>query len=124
MTDYLFIGLGGFLGANARYLVGGWAAKVYGSTFPYGTFLINVTGSFFIGLVLTLITERFIAPPNFRLFFIVGFTGAYTTFSTYMFESLSLVQERAYLAAIAYALGSIAVGLVAVTAGVIAGRAL
>lgn len=124
MTDYLIIGLGGFLGANARYLVGGWAAKMYGSTFPYGTFLINVTGSFFIGFVLTLITDRFSAPPSTRLFFIVGFTGAYTTFSTYMFESISLIQQRAYLAAIVYALGSVVVGLVAVTAGVIAGRAV
>jgi CrcB protein len=124
VTDYLIIGLGGFLGANARYLVGGWVAKAYGSTFPYGTFLINVTGSFVIGFFLTFVTERFIAPPSTRSFFVVGFLGAYTTFSSYMFEAISLIQARAYLTALAYLLGGVIVGLIAVAAGVITGRAV
>lgn len=121
-TKYLIIGVGGFLGANARYLVGGWVADWLGATFPYGTALINVTGSFIIGLFLTLITERFIAPPSARLFFAVGFLGAYTTFSTFTFESLTLIQSRAYLAALIYVAGSVILGLTAVTLGIIVGR--
>lgn len=122
MTKYLIIGLGGFLGANLRYLVGGWAADRLGSTFPYGTLLINVSGSFLIGLFLTLITERFTAPPGLRLFFAIGFLGAYTTFSTFSFESLALIQSRAYFAAAANLLGSLLLGMVAVLLGVIVGR--
>lgn len=122
MTPFLVIGLGGFLGANARYLVGGWAAERLGVTFPYGTLLINVTGSFIIGLFLTLATERFVVNPNARLFFAVGFLGAYTTFSTFTFESLALLQTRAYLFAAGNLAGSLLLGMVAVALGVVVGR--
>lgn len=122
--NYLIIGLGGFLGANARYLVGGWAADRFGAAFPYGTMLINVSGSFVIGLFLTAITERFVAPPSLRLFFAIGFLGAYTTFSTFSFESLALIQERSYLAAAANMVGSVALSVLAVTLGVLIGRIL
>jgi fluoride exporter len=119
---YVIIGMGGFLGANFRYLVGGWASDWLGSTFPYGTLLINVSGSFVIGLFLTLITERFDAPPDLRLFFAMGFLGAYTTFSTLSYESLALIQTRAYLAAAANLAGSVLLGMVAVALGVVLGR--
>lgn len=122
MTKFLIIGLGGFLGANARYLVGGWVAERLGSTFPYGTLIINVSGAFVIGLFLTLIADRFVAPPSARLFFAIGFLGAYTTFSTYMFESLSLIQEGSYLLAATNLLGSVALGLFAVVLGYAVGR--
>ncbi len=122
MTKYLLIGVGAFLGANLRYLVGGWAADRLGSTFPYGTLIINVTGSFFLGLLMALVTERFAASPAWRLFFGIGLLGAYTTFSTFTFESLALIQDRAYLAATANLLGSVLLGLLAVVAGVAIGR--
>ncbi len=93
MTKYLIIGLGAFLGANCRYVVGGWAAERFGSTFPYGTLIINVSGSFVIGFFLTLVGERFVPMPNLRLFIAVGFLGAYTTFSTFAFESLALIDN-------------------------------
>lgn len=124
MTKYLIIGLGGFLGANCRYLVGGWVAERFGSTFPYGTLLINVSGSFVIGLFLTLITERFIAPPSARLFFVIGFLGAYTTFSTFSFETLALIEARSYLAATVNLVGSVALGMLAVVLGAAIGRLL
>src|SRR5579859_415069 len=93
---YLVIGIGGFLGATARFLVAGWVAARLGTTFPYGTLLINVTGSFVIGLFLTIVAERVVAPTNLRLFFVTGFLGAYTTFSTFSYESLALIQIRDY----------------------------
>jgi CrcB protein len=89
-VSYLVISLGGILGANARYLLGNWIAARYGTSFPYGTMVINVSGSFVIGFFLVLLTERFVVHPNWRrLFFAVGFLGAYTTFSTFV-----LVKEK------------------------------
>lgn len=124
MDKYLLIGLGGFLGANARYLLGGWVADRLSPSFPYGTLVINATGSFVIGLFLSLITERFQAPPGLRLFFAIGFLGAYTTFSTFTYESLSLFEARAYAAAATNVIGSVVIGLVAVALGAALGRAL
>ncbi|MDA8217488.1 MAG: fluoride efflux transporter CrcB [Dehalococcoidales bacterium] len=121
---YILIGLGGFLGANCRYLVGGWAAERFGSTFPYGTLLVNVTGSFLIGLFLAITAERLVVAPNLRLLFAVGFLGAYTTFSTFSFESLALLEARAYTAATANVLGNLLLAGLAVTLGVVFGRAL
>lgn len=124
MMAYLIVGLGAFLGANCRYLVGGWAADRWGVAFPYGTMIINLSGSFVIGLFLTLIGERFVAPPGLRLFFAVGFLGAYTTFSTFTFESLALIQSRSYLLAGSNLIGSVVLGMLAVWAGAIIGRLL
>ena len=124
MDRYLLIGLGGFLGANARYLLGGWVADRLGPSFPYGTLVVNATGSFVIGLFLALVTDRFQAPPGLRLFFAIGFLGAYTTFSTFTYESLALFGTRAYAAAAANVVGSVAIGLVAVGLGAALGRAL
>jgi CrcB protein len=122
VMTYLFIGMGAFLGANGRYLVGGWAAQLFGSAFPYGTLIINVSGSFVIGLFLTAISGRFVAPPGWRLFFAIGFLGGYTTFSTFAWESLALLQTRAYLAGLANIVGSAVLGLIAVALGALVGR--
>ncbi len=122
MVSLLIVGIGGFLGANARYLVGGWLAERLGVAFPYGTLLINVSGSFIIGLFLSLITERLAVHPAVRLFFAIGFLGAYTTFSTFTFETLALLQARAYLLATANLLGSLLLGMIAVMLGVAIGR--
>ncbi len=121
---YLVIGVGGFLGANTRYLVANLAAARWGTTFPYGTLLINVSGSFIIGLFLTIITERVVAPPNLRLFFATGFLGAYTTFSTFTFESLALIQSSDYIGGASYIAASFILGMLAVTIGVFLGRAV
>ena len=121
---YLMIGLGGFLGANARYLVGSWFAERYGASFPYGTLVINVSGSFVIGFVFVLVTEHVIDHPHWRLFCITGFLGAYTTFSTFSFETFALLQKGAYLLALANMGGSVILGLLAVVLGVMVARLL
>jgi fluoride exporter len=119
---YLLIGIGGFLGANARYLVAVWVAERLGSGFPYGTFIINVSGSFLLGVLGGAIAEGSLVHPNLRLFFAIGFLGAYTTFSTFSFENFTLIQERLYLLALANMLGSVCLGLIAVLGGMAVAR--
>lgn len=120
----LTIGLGAILGANARYLLGVWAAARWPGAFPWGTLLINVTGSLVIGFYLTLITERFAGRATTRLFVATGFLGAYTTFSTLSYETVTLVQQGLALTALGYVAASLGLGLLAVIAGSTAAHAL
>jgi fluoride exporter len=120
IMPFLVIAAGGVLGANARYLVGLWAAERFGSTFPYGTFLVNVSGSLLVGFVLTLLTERFAIYPLWRLFFATGFLGAYTTFSAYTSETAELMRGGAWALALVYLVGTVAAGMVGVLVGIAA----
>lgn len=123
MMKMLVVGLGGFLGANARYLLGQWAAQRWGTAFPYGTFLINISGSFVLGLFGTL-ALRLAWNDNWRLLIAVGFVGAYTTFSTFEYETLQLLSEGSLARAAANVLGSVLLGFFAVYAGVVLARLL
>ncbi len=123
LTQTLLIGLGGFVGANARYWVGGWIIQRLGPEFPYHTLVINVSGSFVLGLFMAL-SQQHMWDRRLHWGFAIGFLGAYTTFSTYEYESLNLLMQRAYLLSLANLLGSVAVGLVAAWAGMVAGRAM
>jgi CrcB protein len=118
------VGLGGILGANARYRVGLWAADRWGTSFPWGTLLINVSGSFVLGFFLTLVTERFTGRPMSRLFVATGFLGAYTTFSAFTYETARLIQHGELVRAVAYASASLIGGVAAVVAGIVAARVL
>ncbi len=120
------VGLGGFLGANARYWLGLWITGRWGAQFPWATFAINVTGSFLLGVLLEFLAERgeLNAGPTLRLLLAVGFLGAYTTFSTFEYDNLQLLMLGAWPRALANAFGSLAAGLVAVWLGVVVGRAL
>ena len=118
LINTLWVGLGGFLGANARYWLGGWIAERFGTKFPWGTFVINVTGSFILGLFATLITQRIIAAPHWRLLVAIGFVGAYTTFSTFEYETLTLAESGSMLRAIANVVFSVLAGFFAVWLGV------
>jgi len=120
----LLIGLGGFAGAIARYLVDGAVADRTGGGFPWGTLVVNVSGSFVLGLLFALTAERAILPADIRGPVMIGFIGAYTTFSTLMLESWALVEGGSYLPALANLGGSVIVGLVAVAAGLVIGRAI
>ncbi len=115
-------GLGGFAGATARHLVDGIVADRTGGTFPWGTLVVNASGSFILGLLFTLTADRAILPAEIRGPVLIGFLGAYTTFSTYMLESWRLVESGAIVLALANLAGSTIVGLVAVVIGLTLGR--
>jgi CrcB protein len=119
----LLLSLGGALGVNLRFWLGAWISRWSSPLFPWATFTINVTGSFAIGL-LTILLARWLPHPNFRLFVVVGFLGGYTTFSSYAFETLTLAERGEIVPAMAYAAGSVVMGLVAVSLGVLAARFL
>ncbi len=120
----LWISLGAVIGANARYWLGGWAAEKWGPAFPYGTLLINLTGSLLLGVFLTWATQRALVDPRYRLLIAVGFCGSYTTFSTYTYESLNLMLTGSWGAGLLNLLGSSGLGLAAVALGIWIGRAL
>jgi CrcB protein len=110
------VGLGGAVGAIARFLVGNAVASLVGFGWPWGTFVINVSGCFFIGLFLTLTTERFAVNEAWRYLVPIGFIGGYTTFSTYEYETLRLIEQGAAVRAASYELASTGAGLFAVWA--------
>ncbi len=93
MKDFLAISFAAILGANLRYLLSRFAAKEFGPIFPYGTLIINVLGSFIVGLFVTWTTERVLVDPRWRLLVVVGFCGSFTTFSSYAFESVSFFEQ-------------------------------
>lgn len=115
-TTLLLVAGGGALGAASRYLVGYWALTLLGPGFPWGTLLVNVSGSFLIGVVLGLV-EIGALPASARPFLAVGVLGGYTTFSSFSYEALLLTQEGDYASALFYSLGQVALGLAAVYAG-------
>ena len=121
---YLMVGIGGFLGAIARFWVGNYVGGKMGVRFPYGTFLINISGSFVIGLSLALLTAKVNWSPNWRYLIPVGFIGAYTTFSTFEYETLVRIQDGQFMTGSLNVILSVLVGFVAVWLGVMAGRAL
>ncbi len=112
----LQIALGGALGALSRWFVGGWVQEAAGSGFPMGTLVVNATGSFLLAFVVGLL-EGLAAPPAWRSFLAVGFCGAYTTFSTFTYESVRLMQGGEWGRASAYLFGSVVVGLAATVMG-------
>lgn len=124
MSKYLLIGLGGFLGANARYLIGVWADTHYDGSFPAGTFLINVSGSFLLALFMVIATERVPISPEWRFLIAVGFFGAYTTFSTFSVETWRLVEDGAWLLALGNAMGSVLLGFAGAWLGTVLARGI
>jgi fluoride exporter len=116
-----FVALGGAIGSVTRYLVGGWIANRFGAAFPYGTFVINVTASFIIGFFLAFAQERVGLNPYWRLFFAVGFVGGYSTFSTFEYEGVRLLQDREVLLGFTYLIGSVVTGGVATIGGIALG---
>jgi len=117
MINFLTIGIGGFLGAIARYGVAVWIGRQWGRSFPLGTFVVNVSGSFLIGLLMSLFTERFMVNPQWRLLFVVGFLGAYTTFSTFEYETGTLLRDGEWLIASLNMVLSVLVGFAALKLG-------
>jgi CrcB protein len=119
MSSYLWIALGGALGSVARFWCSGVVARHFGETFPWGTLLINISGSFAIGFFATLsgAEGRWLAPPALRQFFMIGVCGGFTTFSSFSLQTLHLAEDGDWAKAGANILGSVFLCLVAVWLG-------
>lgn len=120
--SYLLIVAGGGLGSLARYLAGLAIMTRFATRFPLGTMVINVTGSFLIGLLMTVLTERFQPHPNWRLLLVVGFLGGYTTFSSFEWETYAAVREGGFWIGLVNVVGSVALGYAAVWLGALLAR--
>lgn len=124
LAPILAISLGGALGANARYFLGSWATTQWGAHFPVATLLINVSGSFGLGVYLTLVAERFTGHQAIRLFVATGFFGAYTTFSTFSVEALRLIETGDVAAGLTYVVASVVLSIVAAAIGIVVAHKL
>jgi CrcB protein len=123
LMPYLLVGVGGFIGANARFVVARLVGALFETRFPLGTFVINVSGSFLLGVLGTLVAQKVM--PNsesMRLALGVGFLGAFTTFSTFEFETHALFDDGSWLTATTNIFASLFVGLLAVRAGIVVAR--
>jgi fluoride exporter len=123
LMPYLLVGLGGFIGANTRFVVARLVGGLFETKFPLGTFVINVSGSFLLGVLGTLVAQKVM--PNsesMRLALGVGFLGALTTFSTFEFETHALFDDGSWLTATTNMFASLFVGLLAVRAGIVVAK--
>lgn len=118
LTKILSIAVGGAFGAVARYLINSSPLQNLFQPFPFPTFFINITGSFLIGFFLILLTDKFVIADNFRFAVMIGFLGAFTTFSTFELEIWNLLKENYYLTAFLYLFLSVLIGFVGVVAGI------
>ena len=124
MNKYLIVGFGGFLGSIARFWLGGYIYERVGARFPYGTFIVNCSGCFAIGLIMAILTERTHLSPVWRLLIPIGFIGGYTTFSTFEYETFMAMREGALVAAFLNIILSVIVGFACVWVGTVCGRAI
>ena len=97
LSDVLIISIGAVFGANLRWLISRWAAKFVGPVFPFGTLFINVIGSFIVGFFMIWSTQRVLLDPRWRLLIVVGFCGAFTTFSSFAFETVAYFTQGQWI---------------------------
>ncbi|HYV86511.1 MAG TPA: fluoride efflux transporter CrcB [Patescibacteria group bacterium] len=123
LLPFLLVGVGGFIGANARFVAARWVEGLFETRFPLGTFLINVSGSFLLGVLGGFLAQK-AGPPGdaLRLALGVGFLGAFTTFSTFEYETHALLEDGVWLAATMNVVLSLVIGLFAVRLGLLAAR--
>ena len=122
MAQLILVGVGGFAGAVARYVVDRRVANAFGASFPWGTLLVNISGSLLLGIMFAILVERAALPASTRAPLMIGFLGAYTTFSTLMLESWRLIEEGAWLYALLNIGGSVLLGMIALVAGIAIGK--
>ncbi len=122
MDKAILVFVGGGLGALARYWLSGAVHRLAGATFPYGTLVVNVTGCFLIGMLMAAFEDRFLVAPSLRLFLVIGILGGFTTFSSFSFETISLLRDGEVLMALWNVAGSILLCLGATYAGVLTGK--
>jgi fluoride exporter len=124
MNKYLLVGFGGFLGAIARFWMSGYISSRWGPRFPYGTFVVNMTGCFLIGFMVALLVEKGYGSPGWRYLIPIGFIGAYTTFSTFELETFQTLRDGEIWFAFLNVFLSVIVGFVSVWLGVITGQTI
>jgi len=124
LKDFLAISVAAVLGANLRYLLSRFALKEFGPVFPYGTLIINVLGSFIVGLFVTWTTERVLIDPRWRLLVVVGFCGSFTTFSSYAYESMAFFEQGQWGLMLANVFSNNLLCLGGALAGIVLARAL
>ena len=122
MDRYLLVMLGAAAGGAARYAIGTAVMQRFGIRFPLGTFVVNVSGCFLIGVLMTLLTERWTAYPQWRLLLVVGVLGGYTTFSSFAWETYQSVRDSSPVIGLANILGSVTLGYAAVWCGALLAR--
>ena len=110
--------LGGTAGTLSRYLLSGFIYQIFGAQFPYGTLAVNLLGCFLIGFLAAISEEKFVLDGNARLLLMVGFCGAFTTFSTFIFESANLIRDGETLSALLNVLASVLLGFLVFRAGI------
>jgi CrcB protein len=119
VTAFVLIGIGGVLGANARFVISTWAAGRWGTAFPFGTLIVNVSGCFLMGAFLQLVADHFGDSEPARFLLATGFLGAYTTFSTFAYETVALGRQQNHLPAVLNLIGSAAIGVAAAASGIL-----
>ncbi|HKW17905.1 MAG TPA: fluoride efflux transporter CrcB [Terriglobales bacterium] len=124
LNDLLIISLGAIFGANARWIISRFAAKVLGPVFPYGTLFINVGGSFIVGFFMIWSTERVLLDPRWRLLIVVGFCGAFTTFSSFAYETMAYFEQGQWMLLLGNFLSNNLLCLGAALAGMAVARVL
>jgi len=120
--ENLWIGMAGFLGAVSRYQVEGWVSRHTRDGFPFGTLTVNISGCLLLGFLTALFVERLVPSPHLRAAVTIGFLGAYTTFSTFAYESLRLGEDGAPARAVLYVVASVGLGVMAAWAGTALGK--
>lgn len=124
MRDFVVVSIGAILGANARYIISRFAAKMLGPVFPYGTLFINITGSMIVGFFMIWATERVLLDPRWRLLVVVGFCGAFTTFSSYAFETMAYFEQGQWALMLTNIIANNLLCLLGALAGMAAARLL
>lgn len=122
LQQLIIAGIGGFIGSASRYWLSLVSYRVLGQDFPYGTLIVNVIGSLFIGFLMTLFEERFVISGNLRIFLTIGILGGFTTFSTFSYETVSLLREGSYLTGTINILSTVFICLGATWFGSIIGK--
>ena len=124
MLDFVIVSIGAIVGANARWVISRYAARLLGPVFPYGTLIINIAGSLIVGFFIIWTSERVLVDPRWRLLIVVGFCGAFTTFSSYAFETMAYFEQGQWALMVANVLSNNLLCLGAVLAGMVLARVL
>jgi CrcB protein len=124
VRDFVIVSIGAIVGANARWIISRYAAKLLGPAFPYGTLIINILGSVIVGFFIIWTSERVLVDPRWRLLIVVGFCGAFTTFSSYAFETMAYFEQGQWALMVANVLSNNLLCLGAALAGMVLARVL